>query len=328
MRTLAFFNNKGGVGKTTLLCNVAAYISQEMGRKVCIVDCDPQCNASQYFFQDSKLEKLLTKPKKNIEALFLSLTAGEGHSSSVPIERSASFGVDVVCGSPALSMAEDFLAEEWASLNTQRGLSSTMVFQKSLKHLEDYDYVFFDVSPSLGAINRTVLLSSDYFVSPMTIDVFSLKAFENISKWMSKWREQWNYSVNSPQLDENSDTVKEARTLKGAKFIGYVSQQYTAKRDSSGERRPVKSFEEIGKKIDEQIDQHFTGDLTPPSPYEIGKIPNLHSLAPMSQSRRKPIFSLTGRDGVVGAHFAKVKEAKEIFLGVSAEIEKRIDAHP
>lgn len=323
MKALAFFNNKGGVGKTTLLCNVAAYFSQ-IGLRVCVVDCDPQCNASQYLFHDDLLESTFEDSQQNIESLFISLMAGEGHASRVPLKRSASFSVDVVCGSPGLSMAEDFLAEEWASLNTQRGLSSTMVFRRMLQSLIDYDFVFFDVSPSLGAINRTVLLSADYFVSPMSIDIFSLKAFENISRWMTKWRAHWDYSVNSPQLDSTSQTVVNAKLIKGATFIGYVSQQYIAKRDASGERRPVKSYDEIIRQIDAQIEQHFKGTLIPPKPYEIGKIPNLHSLAPMSQSRRKPIFSLAASDGVVGAHFAKVKEAKEIFGEVSDEIRKRL----
>ncbi|WP_192035356.1 AAA family ATPase [Halomonas sp. YLGW01] len=324
MKSLVFFNNKGGVGKTTLLCNVAAYFSQEMGKKVCIIDCDPQCNASQYIFSDEFLEGALEDQNKNIDGLFFDLMEGEGHAQRMPITRSAAFGVDVICGSPALSMAEDFLAKEWASLNTPRGLSSTLVFDNALKKLSDYDFVFFDVSPSLGAINRAVILSSDFFISPMSIDIFSLKAFENISRWMSSWRNDWEYAVNSPQLKSSSVSVSRARTIKGAGFVGYVSQQYIAKRDSSGERRPVKSYDEIIRQIDQQIEEHFTGGLRPPEPFEIGKIPNLHSLAPMSQSRRKPIFSLTGRDGVVGAHFAKVREAKEIFSEVSSSILERV----
>jgi cellulose biosynthesis protein BcsQ len=288
------------------------------------VDCDPQCNASQYLFHDSTLEGIVADSSRNIESLFTPLMAGEGHADTVPIQRSASFSVDVVCGSPGLSLAEDFLAEEWAGLNTPRGLSSTVVFQRLLSRLLNYDYVFFDVSPSLGAINRTVLLSCDYFISPMSIDIFSLKAFKNINDWMVKWQENWRYAVHSPQLGNQNPVVESARKLTGASFIGYVSQQYIAKRDASGERRPVKSYDDIIQQIDKQIDENFGGQPQPPIPYQIGKIPNLHSLAPMSQSSRKPIFSLSGRDGVVGAHFAKVKEAKEIFASVATEIRSRV----
>lgn len=324
MKSLVFFNNKGGVGKTTLLCNVAAYFANELSKSVLVVDCDPQCNASQYLFDDATLEAVFEDRNKSVEVLFESLMSGQGHTEKTPVRRSAEFGVDVLCGSPSLSMAEDFLAEEWASLNNRRGISSTLVFANFLKRVGHYDYVFFDVSPSLGAINRTVLLSSDYYVSPMTIDIFSLKAFQNISVWMKKWQQQWDYAVKSPSLDLGPELKQTAEVLSAAQFIGYVSQQYTAKRDASGERRPVKSFDQIIQQIDEQIDQYFVGGDIPPKPYELGQIPNLHSLAPMSQSRRKPIFNLTGKDGVVGAHFAKVRESREIFGQVAQSIVERI----
>lgn len=323
MKSLTFFNNKGGVGKTTLLCNVAAYFTKELGKSVCVVDCDPQCNASQYLFADDAIEPMIFEREKNIEQLFHGLMAGTGHAKHIPIQRSGAFSTDVICGSPKLSMGEDFLAEEWARLNTPRGLSSTLVFHELLKSLKHYDYVFFDVSPSLGAINRTILLSTDYFVSPLSIDIFSLKAFENINEWMQKWQQQWNYAVNSPQFDKDDKMVSEAKRLDGARFVGYVSQQYIAKRDASGERRPVKSYDEIIQQINGEIESHFGEGLQPQKPFELGKIPNLHSLAPMSQSRRKPIFALTSSDGVVGAHFAKVKESREIFGNVAKELIKR-----
>ncbi|KQB95983.1 hypothetical protein AL073_12000 [Loktanella sp. 1ANDIMAR09] len=324
MKSLAFFNNKGGVGKTTLLCNVAAYFAKEMSKSVLVVDCDPQCNASQYLFDDATLEEVFNDKTQSVEVLFDGLMTGLGHSQETPIRESSEFGVDVVCGSPSLSVAEDFLAEEWASLNTTRGLSSTLVFANFLQQVQHYDYVFFDVSPSLGAINRTVLLSTDFYVSPMSIDIFSLKAFQNISVWMAKWQSQWEYAIKSPTLDLSSPILSAAKSLSAARFIGYVSQQYTAKRDASGERRPVKSFDEILRQIDNQIETHFVGDNIPVKPFEIGQIPNLHSLAPMSQSRRKPIFDLTGKDGVVGAHFAKVRESHDIFGQVAQGIENRM----
>ena len=47
MKSIAFFNNKGGVGKTTLLCNVAAILGLKMAKQVLVIDADPQCNATQ-----------------------------------------------------------------------------------------------------------------------------------------------------------------------------------------------------------------------------------------------------------------------------------------
>lgn len=55
MNSIVFFNNKGGVGKTTLLCNVGAYLSLEMHKKVLVIDADPQCNTTSYCLGEKNL---------------------------------------------------------------------------------------------------------------------------------------------------------------------------------------------------------------------------------------------------------------------------------
>ena len=63
MQSIAFFNNKGGVGKTTLLCNVAAYLSTEKDKKILIVDADPQCNATQLLLDEAEVYELYDSAK-------------------------------------------------------------------------------------------------------------------------------------------------------------------------------------------------------------------------------------------------------------------------
>ena len=58
MYSLAFFNNKGGVGKTTLSCNMAFYFASAKGQRVLVIDCDPQCNATQLLLPDNIWEDL------------------------------------------------------------------------------------------------------------------------------------------------------------------------------------------------------------------------------------------------------------------------------
>lgn len=323
MQSIAFFNNKGGVGKTTLLCNVAAYAAMHLKKSVCVIDADPQCNATQYFFDVDALDKIYSDSGFTIRSVVEPLMLGEGFSSEIRVKRAETFGVDVLPGDPKLALVEDFLAQDWGAAKSGdiRGIRTNLVFSDLLKRLTKYDLVFLDVSPSLGAINRSILLSSDYFMSPMSIDIFSLKAFENIAEWINDWSEDWERGIKN---------VKDARRIPDleygqAEFLGYVTQQYLAKRDSSGKRRGVGAYEKIRTQIDDVIRGCGLDSEINSVPFEIGTVPNLFSLIPMSQSNNKPVFELKSNDGVVGAHFAKVKDSKNIFKSVTKELLGRMN---
>src|SRR3954452_486664 len=58
MISISLFNNKGGVGKTTLTCNIAAHFALELRKRVLLVDCDPQCNTTQLVLDDDATQKL------------------------------------------------------------------------------------------------------------------------------------------------------------------------------------------------------------------------------------------------------------------------------
>lgn len=324
MRSIAFFNNKGGVGKTTLLCNVAAYFAQNLGKSVCVIDADPQCNATQYFFEDDYVIDLLDKRDSfTIHSVIDPLSTGEGYSEQIKTHRADRFDVDVIVGDPRLALTEDLLARDWgeAKAGELRGIRTSLVFSELLSRLRDYDYVFFDVSPSLGAINRSILLSADFFVSPMSIDIFSLKAFENISHWIKEWSEDWSRGIENVRQPEKIPDLPYGR----ARFLGYVTQQYLAKKDVTGQRRAVQAYENIRKKIDTIIDEYGLANDIKGLSYEIGTVPNLFSLIPMSQTNHVPVFGLLSSDGVVGAHFSKVKDAKTIFGTVASGILKRTE---
>ncbi len=326
MIAFCVFNNKGGVGKTTLLCNLAAYYSLRESKKVLVVDADPQCNATAYMFREDTLEELYgpVRDGKTINQLITSLKKSKGYSE-IPVKKSLTFGVDVVPGDPRFSLAEDFLAKDWldATGGDERGLKTTYLFQALLKWAGEkkYDYVFFDMGPSLGAINRTILLSCDYFILPMSSDIFSLRGLQNIEVSIGAWKKGLERGLTTFREVNNEDFVFDDESKPnqdGIRFIGYVTQQYTAK-TVGGKKQPVDAYEKIIRRIAPAIKKHLVDTLnkgTKPLKYKLGEIAYFHSLVPLAQAASKPIFALKSIDGVVGAHFDKVKQ----FEGVIKEI--------
>lgn len=331
MRTMCVFNNKGGVGKTTLLCNLAAHFALTKNKKVLVVDADPQCNATAYMLPEAKVEKLYAGSAADagtINNLIVSLKKAKGFANP-PILRSEGFGLDLVPGDPKFALAEDFLAKDWfdATNGQERGLKTTFFLRALLDWAEaqHYDYVFFDIGPSLGAINRTVLLTCDYFVLPMSSDIFSLRGLQNIQVAVQGWVKGIQRGLDVYQ-EENGEgfELTDGDIVDGCqiRFVGYVTQQYTAK-TVGGKQQPVKSYEKIIKRIAPAIAKHLVAPLNGGMAleYKLGEIPYFQSLVPMSQTSAKPIFALKSADGIVGAHFDKVKEFNRVISAIGANLE-------
>ena len=142
------------------------------------------------------MKRLMTSDKLTssftIYNIIRPLSTGRGYTEGIEPKRAENFDVDIILGDPRLALTEDLLARDWgaAIAGDTRGLRTTMLFAQVLSLCQDYDYVFFDMGPSLGSINRAVLIACNYFLSPMSIDIFSIRAIENISTWLSQWTTQ------------------------------------------------------------------------------------------------------------------------------------------
>ena len=326
MKSIVFFNNKGGVGKTTLLCNLASYFSKKLGKKVLVIDADPQCNATSYVLDEDCFYSLyFDKGKFTVASLLPPLENGDGYVKEYKATKTEFFGFDIIPGDPKFAGCEDFLAREWQDVksNEVRGIKSTLLFSSFLSLCnKDYDYVFFDIGPSLGAINRSVLLACDYFLTPMSSDVFSLLALKNIGKSISSWQSQFHKGIKD--LDDSKKSIIGSFFQECTiKFIGYVEQQYIAK-SVGGKRQAVRAYDEIQRKFPEEIEKEIILPINKKKVeevvYKIGSIPNYYSLVPMSQTSHKPIFALISEDGVVGAHYQKVKEFEQLMEKISTSI--------
>lgn len=327
MRSITIFNNKGGVGKTTFLCNIAAFLALRRQKRVLIVDADPQCNATIYLLPEDRLLNLYdSNARGTIDSYLDPLRRGKGYvDTRLPLTTVTRFGVDLVPGDPRLALSEDLLASDWsdATAGKPRGLQTTFVFKDLLERYSEYDYIFIDVGPSLGALNRSVLIASDFFVMPMSSDIFSLMAIRNIANSLTRWKKDL-----AKGLDEYADAENEPYTIHNSpvewtlQFAGYVTQQYTAK-TVQGTRRPVRAYERVIRRAPKLIQQELVarfGIDDSDIDYKLGEIPNLHSIVPMSQTVNAPVFDLKAKDGVVGAHFAKVAEASEMYDAIARKL--------
>lgn len=133
MKSVAMFNNKGGVGKTTLLCNLAAYLAKSLDMRVLVVDCDPQCNSTQLIMGESFAARFYWddnhhEPCTTIADILQPIQDGDS-SISINFEPIAAaenrFGVDLVAGHPGLSFLEDKLSAAWGGKSQQAKLAAT-----------------------------------------------------------------------------------------------------------------------------------------------------------------------------------------------------------
>lgn len=322
MKSVAMFNNKGGVGKTTLVCNLAAYLSLHRNLRVLLVDCDPQCNTTQLimgedfaasFYWESQHEPLTT-----ISDLMRPIQEGDSELSPnlvpIPPQRHR-FGCDLVAGHPSFSFLEDRLSLAWSQVaagdiggyrktNWARSLCSRSV--------GSYDVILFDVGPSLGAINRSVLLGCDYFVTPMGSDIFSILGIRNIQHWLSDAIATYEHGV--ARCNELSPGALDRYAIPSvpsirAGFVGYTLNQYLTK-SKQGERVATARYEEILAKVPQEIDllRHtFSVNQLSLAALKLGDIPHMYSLIPLAQTRAAPIGELSSSDGIVGSHYKMIE---------------------
>lgn len=328
MISIGFFNNKGGVGKTTLLCNVAASLSMTQRLKVLIIDADPQCNSSAYLLPEDELETLLLNTNSNsLDSFYEPVRRGQGYSKNLPIiTRSKRFEVDLIVGDPKLSIREDLLATDWLdTLNGgPRGFQTTYVIKELISRLHKYDVVLVDMGPSLGALNRSILLAVDFFIMPLSVDIFSLMAVDNIIRSLSGWRKGLLDAIGRHEANEGVKfSINNVPVDWNLEFAGYVMQQYKAKA-KEGVRQPVAAYEKIIQAQRTELTKlcdFFNEDITHS---DLGIIPTLSSVVPLSQQAHAPIFALDSRDGIVGSHYTRVNEAGTFFHSIAKQIVKKV----
>ena len=162
-KVIAFSNQKGGVGKTTTCVNLAAYTARA-GKRVLVVDMDPQGNAS------SALGFFERKDKKSVYEVLVGDIEAAG-----AVKKTETEGLDIITSSGDLAGAELELAQ--VMIGRERVLDEKLEEVK-----EGYDFVFIDCPPSLGLLTVNSLAAADGVVVPIQCEYFAL---EGLSQMMN-----------------------------------------------------------------------------------------------------------------------------------------------
>ncbi|SAY38239.1 ParA family protein, partial [Candidatus Synechococcus spongiarum] len=300
------FNNKGGVGKTTLVYHLA-WIFAEMDLSIVVADLDPQMNLTSMFLEDDKLEEIWTdaEPSRTVTAALAPLLVKGTGDVVDPYVTEIAEGIGLVVGDLSLSTMEDRLSTEWPKCLDQQELAFRVisVFWRMLAKAAEQrqaDVVLIDVGPSLRALNRAVLIAANHVVIPLGPDLYSVQGLKNLGPTLRRWREEWQDRLNRvPESLGKTTGLPEGQMDP----VGYVVLQHAVRRD-----RPVKAYQRWLERVPSvyrkwvlnETAQQLPG-LPKEDPHCLVELKHYRSLMPLAQTARKPMFLLTPADGAIGA---------------------------
>lgn len=318
MKTIAFFNNKGGVGKTSLVYHLA-WMFAERGLKVLAVDLDPQANLTAMFLDEDRLEALWPDDEHPLTVFgaIRPILRGVGDISQPHVEM-LSPNLGLIPGDLGLSRFEDKLSDAWPRChNRDEAAFRTMTaFHRLVLQGAQWgaDVALIDVGPNLGAINRAALIASDQVVVPLGADLFSLQGLKNLGPTMREWRSVWQ-----ELLPKGPSDLAMPKGLMAP--MGYVVSQHGIR-----ETRPVKSYQRWVDRVpltyrEAVLDEAAKHAPKPADdPYALAMLKHYRSLMPMAMDARKPMFSLRSADGAIGSHIEAVRTCHTDFLDLARRI--------
>lgn len=318
MKSIAFFNNKGGVGKTSLVYHLA-WMFADHGIKTLAVDFDPQANLTAMFLNEARLEELWTDDSHpyTVYGAIQPILRGIG-DIAVPHVEMVHENLGLIPGDLGLSRFEDKLSDAWPRChNRDESAFRTMTaFHRLVQQGAEWgaELALIDIGPNLGAINRSALIASDQVCLPLCPDLFSLQGLRNLGPTLREWQTIWKELL--------SKAPSELSMPKGAmQPIGYIVMQHGILSS-----RPVKAYKRWMDQIPTVYRAAVLNEVVPfqrevdRDPYSLSLLKHYRSLMPMAMEARKPIFFLKSADGAIGSHMEAVKSCYQDFQKLAGRI--------
>ena len=324
MKTIAFFNNKGGVGKTSLVYHLA-WMYARLGVNVLAADLDPQANLTSMFLNDEELEPLWPEngERPTVYGALRPLLEGTGDVAAPRVVEPEA-GLGLVVGDLRLAIAEDELSSQWpACLDRKprafRVLSALGRILRQGASQIDAQVILVDVGPNLGAFNRAALVTADSVVVPLAPDLYSLQGLRNLGPTLRRWQREWRER-------RERNPVEGLAVPEGAmQPIGYIVMQHAVRLD-----RPVKAYRRWMERIPAVYEAAVVSDssssratMTDHDPNCLATLKHYRSLMPLAQEARKPMFALKAADGAIGGHAAAVQGCYRDFQELAEAVAER-----
>jgi cellulose biosynthesis protein BcsQ len=328
-KIICLFNHKGGVSKTTTAFNLG-WMMASKGKRVLLADFDPQCNLTGMIMGFKGVDDLAAiyagTPPNNVKDGLAPAFESQPRQIA-PVECAEIPGNDKLFLLPG----HISLAEYETTLGIAQELSGSLLALRnlpgSIRFLLDktaakyrVDFVFVDMSPSLGPLNQNVLTTSDYFIVPLHPDYFSSMALSSLAKVLPRWKSWADTAYETQALTEADYPFPKPHPA----FIGAAIQKYRPRlgRASKAFQRWIDQLTlglketlvpalEKARMLDPESFKDRLG-IEPWTP--LLEVADFNSLIALSQEFQVPVYALTAQQtGQAGAVWDQTEESMRVF---------------